>query len=187
MAGDDTAGAYPGIFLIAQSSRFCVQNSTDGFVHERCVDEVEVFLAEIMLLGKFPQENRSQLCHGTTVLLAGNQSAVDNLDAGMQIQQIAYQSNSVAAAAAGTEIVQIFGNEAHFRLQGDFLSLGSSFLQRCFGMLLQPVGGCDDNSALADGYMLGIYKPDIARKGLIFQSQFAAMIGAGGERNEKVL
>ena len=50
-----------------------------------------------------------------------NELAVNDLDAGVQVQQIAHQGNRVAAASAGPEIVQIFGNETHLGLQGNFI------------------------------------------------------------------
>ena len=181
MTGNDTAGFHPDNVLIAQGGCFRIQHGTDGFLHIGGVDEVDVLLVECVLFGEFPQQLGSQLGHGTPVLLTGNELSVNDLNAGMQIQQIAHQSYRVAAAATGSQVVQILGDKAHSGFQTDFHSLGSSLLQSGLGMLTEPFGSGQHHGTLAHRNMLGVHQTDVVCVGLFFQRQLTAVVGAGGD------
>ena len=102
VAGDDTSGLQPGEGCKA----FCLDGSfCSSFylgIHIGRVDQINMGSVRIMLLHKIPDQGRNDLLHGTAVFLSGGQSAVQNIDAGMQIQQVAYQSDGIAGDSPGS-------------------------------------------------------------------------------------
>lgn len=180
MAGDDTAGFDPGDLLKTYGCSFCVQCFPYTLVHIGGVNEVQMVLLQIMLGSKLFQQQRSHLAELTPILFSSDQSAVDDLNARMQLQQVAHQSRSVAAAAAGPEVVQIIGDEAHFGLLADLHGSGCGLIQGGIGVLCKPLPDCNDHSALTHGYMPGVHDPDVPGVGLLLNGQLAAVVGAGG-------
>ena len=83
MAGDDAAGTDPGDLLEAQSLCFSIQSGADGFIHVGGVDEVDVILCQVVLADEFLQQHGCLLVQLAAVLLAGDQSAVDDIEFGI--------------------------------------------------------------------------------------------------------
>ena len=166
MAGDDTAGTDPGDALEAQSGGFVIQSGADRLIYVGGMDEINVILVQLMLPGKFLKQSSSLRVQFAPVLLSGNELAVQDLDAGMQLQQIAYQGGCVAAAAAGTEVVQIVGDEAHLGLLTDDVCHGHGLVQGCIRVGIQPFVHSQHHGALTHGNMLGIHNADVLCIGL---------------------
>ena len=173
MTGDDTTGLDPGPVPETHGFRSIVQGCADILTHIGGPDEIQVLLAQFVFLAEVLQQGRGQFGQVSPVFLSGNELAVDDFNAGMQPQQIAHQCGGVAAAAAGPEIVQVSGNKAHLSLGADALCGSGSFLQSGIRVVLQPPGRSCHNSALADGYMPGVYQPDVGGIGLSFNGQLA--------------
>ena len=161
VTGDDIAGFDPGDLFEARVCGFGVQSCPDILIHVRRVDEVHMILPEIVLGGKFLQQNGSHLAELAPVLLSGNESAVDDLNARMQMQQVADKCHRIAAPAAGSEIIQVIGKEAHLGLLADCHGSSCGFIHSGVRMLCQPLLNGNDNGALADRNVLGVHNADI--------------------------
>ena len=104
VTGDDAAGFDPGDLFEAQVCGFGVQSCPDTLIHVRRVDEVHMILPEIVLGGKFLQQNGSHLAELAPVLLSGNESAVDDLNARMQMQQVADKCHRLVCSPITTAV-----------------------------------------------------------------------------------
>lgn len=130
MTGDDTAGGDPGEVVVAQSLQSLLHGMDKMIFKIRRPDQVNVLIAQVFPAGKFPDHCRQYLFHGSPVFLSGHQLSVDDLDQGMQVQQIAYQGNCIAHPSAGPEIVQVPGNEKHIRVWAEMASAAAAAASR---------------------------------------------------------
>ena len=128
MGGDDTAGGdpedLPEAHLLCQSLGL----GADGVFEPLGVDEDQDLLRKMILLGELLQKLDGHLVHLAAILLRGLELTVQNLDQGIQGQDLGAQIGGVADPSAGPEIIQIPGNKAHPCFPGnDLCGLCSSF------------------------------------------------------------
>ena len=134
MTGDYAAGLHPFNSLNAHAACGFLRNGAAFIGKAGGMNESHQILLQRMLFHKVGNQLRDHLLCGAAVFLLCHQLAIDDFDAGVQIQDIAYQRNRVAHAAASAQIVEIVGNEAHLSAFCNALCRLGCFIQRNSGL-----------------------------------------------------
>ena len=178
MGGHNTAGGNPKDLPEAEFFGNGGAFGLNGFGQTHGVNKSHDLPGQVLLLHILPQELGSNLVHLATVFLGGLQLAVQQLDQGIQRQDIGNQISRVAHTATGSQVGQIAGEEAHPGLCADFLGFGSGLFQRGIGIGLQPAGHQQNHQCLTGGNHLGVHQSNAAAA---LGGVGGTLVGAGGD------
>ena len=148
MGGDHAAGGDPEDLPEAHSLGQSLGRAADGIAESLGVDEDQDLPGEAVLLREFLQQLQSHLLHFAPVFFRGLQMAVQQLDQGIQGQDLCAQVRGVADPAACPEVAEVPGEEAHFHTAAQFPGFFEDPGQGCIGIGFHIAGQQEDDQAL---------------------------------------